>query len=191
MMETFASSCRRRRLTAGDEGRRIQLPAGEMLRRKHGLGYQHLKAASRGHTAVLGPQQQLGAEGIVHYIQHGFQCGKAFGSIRHCPDIREHPAGCRVDDDLHIAAVHGLTVQQRTVLTGAAGGQNFFCAAVAADRCDRRMRTACTQNQHGFIGKIHTVGLGQVSKARVVGVVTVQLAVPVHNGVHRHRWPLP
>ena len=81
------------------------------------------------------------------------------------PHVREHAAGCRVDDDLHVRAVHGLAVQQGIALAGAAGGQNLLSPAVAADRRDRRVRTARAQDQHGLARKIYTVGPGQIGKA--------------------------
>ena len=47
------------------------------------------------------------------------------------------------------------------------------------------MGAAGAQNEHGFAPKAHPVGLDHVQKAAEVGVVAVQLAVPVHDGVHR------
>ena len=168
-----------------DDGCRVQLSAGKVLRGKHSLRHQHLKAARRGHAAVLGPQQKLGAEGIVHHIQHGLQRGERFRVDKALPHVREHAAGRRVDDDLHVRAVHGLAVQQGIALAGAAGGQNLLSPAVAADRRDRRVRTARTQDQHGLARKIYAVGPSQIGKARVVGVIPIQFPVTVHNRVHR------
>ena len=168
-----------------DNLRRVQRFAGKVLGRKHGLRHQHLKAARRGHAAVLGPQQKLGVEGVVHHVQHGLKPWEGLRVNQASAHVGVHPAGRCVDDNLHIGAVHSLGVKQRAIAAGAAGGQDFACTAVAADRRDCGVGAARAQNQHGLTGEIHAVGLGQIGKACVVCVVAVEPAAPVYHGVHR------
>ncbi len=124
-----------------------------MLGGKHSLRHQHLKAARNGHAAVLGPQQKLGAEGVVHHIQHGLQPWERLGVDQALAHIGVHPAGRCVDDDLHIGAVHSLAVEQCAVPAGAAGRQDLACTAVPADRRDCGVGAAGAEDQHGLTAK--------------------------------------
>ena len=47
------------------------------------------------------------------------------------------------------------------------------------------MGAAGAENQYGLARKVHAVGTGQVGKPGIVGVITVQPAIPVDDGIHR------
>ena len=163
----------------------VQRTACKILGRIHRLRHQHLKPADGHQTPVLGAQNQLGGKGVVHNIQNRFQLGQRRNVQKALPRLGVHAAGRRVDDDLHIAARSGLFIGQCAVLAGAAGGQNFFGTPVAAYGAYRRMGAACAQNQHGLARKVDAMRLGQVGKARIVGIVAVQLPAAVHHRVDR------
>ena len=154
-----------------------------MLGGIHCLGHQHLKAAHRLDAVLLGAQQQFGAEGIVDYIQHRFQLGEGRGVQHALPHVGEHAAGGGVDDDLHVPAAHGLVVGQRAELAGAAGRQDGLAPLSRQNRLHGGVGAAGAEDQHGFVGKIHAMHLGQIGKAQVIGVVAIELAIPVDDGV--------
>ena len=99
--------------------------------------------------------------------------------------VRVHTRRAGVDQNLHLTLDLRLLVGERAVFAGAAGKQNFRRALILRHRMHRAAGAAGAQNQHAFALEIHPVLVGQIQKAVVIGVVTVENAVPVHHRVHR------
>ena len=108
----------------------IQQLAGEMFRGVYRLRYQHFQTAEGGDAPLSGAQHQLGAEGIVHHIQHRFQAGEGVQIHRAVPVAGVHPHRGGVDEDVHLLVGGGLRVGERAVFAAAAGGENLRRAAV-------------------------------------------------------------
>ena len=79
----------------------------------------------------------------------------------------------------------GLRVGERAVFAAAAGGENVRRAAIGTHGGHRVVGAAAAQNQHSAAPEPDAVVGRQIGKARVVGVVAVELTSPVHHRVHR------
>ena len=156
-----------------------------MPRRYHRLGHQHLKAAVGRDAQLLRPQDQLGAEGVVHHVQHRLQVGESAQVDQAAAVVGVHAGGAGVDDDLPLAGGLGLGVGNGAVAAGAADGDDARRAAVAGHGGHRVAGAAAAQDQHRLAPEPHAVPPGQVLEPVVVGVEAQQLAAPVDQRVHR------
>ena len=67
----------------------------------------------------------------------------------------------------------------------AADGEHLCRALVPGHSAGGVVGAAGAQNNHRFACKAHAVGIAQVGKAHIIGVIAVEQAVFVHHRVHR------
>ena len=164
----------------------LEFAVQEIFGRIHGLCYQHLQTAY-GHRnpGFFGPEDEFRFVGIVYHVHYGFQPGHG-GHIQIAhPHIGVHAGGGGVDDDLCTAA-HGFRIAQlaRFRVRMAADREHLCGTLVPRHGAGGVVGAAGAKDEHRPACKVHAVGVAQVGKAEVIGVVPVQQAVLVHHGVH-------
>ena len=152
----------------------------------HCLRHQHFKAAhSHRHARFLGAEDELGLVGVVHHIHHSFKARHGGNvQIAHAY-IGVHARRGGVDHDLRSAG-NGLGIAQFALfrVRMAADGEHLCRALVPGHSAGGVVGAAGAQNDHGLACKIHAVGVAQVGKAHIIGVIAVEQAVFVHHRVH-------
>ena len=155
-----------------------------------GLRRQHIQPALRGDTPLPGSEHQLAAQRVIDHVHHALQTGKAVQLHRAAAQIGVHAAGRRVDDAGGVPVLLRRLSVGNGVLSAAAGDAVHLRRAQL--RCRRPRRFGCAagaEDQHLFAGQHQTHAAYQRQHTGNIRVVAVQLAVPVHHGVHRADGP--
>ena len=173
---------------AADLPRRVvELPAEEVFSGVHRLRHQHLEA-SHGHrdAGLLSPQDEFGLVRVIHHVQHRFQPGHSGNVQTAHPYVGVHPGGGGVDDDL-CAAGHSFLIGELALggVGRPADGQHLRRALVPGDGTGGVVGAAGAEDEDGPAREIDAVGVTQMGKTEIVGVVAVEQAVLVDDGVHR------
>ena len=155
-----------------------------------GLRRQHVQPALRRDTPLPGAEHQLAAQRVIDHVHHALQTGKAVQLHRAAAQIGVHAAGRRVDDAGGVPVLLLRLSVGNSAVSAAAGDAVHLRRAQL--RCRRPRRFGCAagaQHQHLFAGQHQTHAAYQRQHAGKIRVVAVQLAVPVHHGVHRADGP--
>ena len=139
-----------------------------------------------GTPASSARQDELRLIGVVHHVQHSFQPGHFCHVQTAHAHVGVHSGGGGVDDDL-CAAGNGLFIGELAFggVGRPADGEHPGRALVAGDGAGGVVGAAGAEDEDGPARKIDAVGVAQVGKAEMIGVVAVEQAVLVDHGVHR------
>ena len=166
---------------------RRRTSAEEVFGGVHGLRHQHLEAAhSHRDPGLFGPEDEFRLIGVVYHVQYSFQPGHFCHVQTAHAHVGVHSGGGGVDDDL-CAAEHSLFIGELAFggVRRPADGEHSGRTLVAGDGAGGVVGAAGAEDEDGFARKIDAVGVAQVGKAEIIGVVAVEQAVLVDHSVHR------
>ena len=125
-------------------------------------------------------------QGVVDHIDHTAEPRKSVDIDRAVKDVREHPAGGRVDDHVRVT-VRGIRILigDRALTFAAADAQDLLCAHAITDRLSRQRSTARAEDQHLLVLHHHARALDQRLHPAEIGVVAAEDPITIDDGVHR------